>query len=90
MSRLSQLQRDVLELEAISWDLPGQKIAEFRRRHPHITETGYYMALNRLLADPAAYEYDDRRYAALLTRLASSADRAVSHRFSARTGDATS
>jgi hypothetical protein len=66
---LSRLQRDILELEARTWKQPGSKISEFRRRHPRITETGYYLALLRLLENPAAYEYGGRRYAPLLSRL---------------------
>lgn len=66
---LDRLQRDILELEARTWKQAGAKISEFRRRHPRITETGYYLALLRLLENPAAYEYGGRRYAPMLKRL---------------------
>lgn len=71
MSRpaLSRLQRDILELESRTWRLDGSKMTEFRRRHPRVTETGYYVALSRLLENPDAYEYDNRRYAATLKRI---------------------
>lgn len=66
---LTPLQLDILELEERSWAQPGAKHSEFRRRHPLVTETAYYLALWWLLTDRRAYEHDNRRYAAMLTRL---------------------
>ncbi len=66
---LSQLQLDILELEDASWNLPGEKLSEFKRRHPTVTATGYTVALHRLMADPRAWEYNNRRYAPTLRRL---------------------
>jgi len=67
---LTCVQRCVLELEAMTWKQDGAKISEFRRRHPLITETAYYLVLLRLLGNPRAYEYRGRRYAPMLRRLA--------------------
>lgn len=66
---LTQLQLDILELEDASFNRPGEKLSEFKQRHPNITEVGYGLALLRLLADPRAYEYDSSRYAGTLTRI---------------------
>lgn len=66
---LSGLQLTILELEAKTWKRAGAKYSEFRRRHPGVTEIGYYLALKLLLSDRRAYEYDERRYAAMLTRI---------------------
>ncbi len=63
---LSRMQLDVLELERRTWPQEGAKISEFRRRNPTVTEVGYYAALLTLLRTPAAYEYGNRRYAAML------------------------
>lgn len=63
------MQRDILELESQTWSQDGSKISEFRRRYPRVTETAYYLVLNRLLSDQRAYEHDDRRYAPMLVRL---------------------
>jgi hypothetical protein len=66
---LSVLQLDILELEDQLWKQPGGKISEFKRRHPHVTETGYTVALLRLLTDRRAWEYDGGRYAGTLGRI---------------------
>jgi hypothetical protein len=66
---LSQLELDILELEMASFGHPGNKLNEFKARHPHVTLTGYTVTLYRLLADPRAYEQDDGRYAATLGRI---------------------
>jgi hypothetical protein len=66
---LSRLQLDILELEARTWPLDGAKISEFRRRHPNITETAYYVALHRMLTNQAALEHGNHRYAPMLRRL---------------------
>lgn len=66
---LSQLQLDILDLESKTWRLAGSKISAFRQLHPLVTETGYYLALLRMLDNQAAYEYDGQRYAPLLKRL---------------------
>ncbi len=67
---LTCVQLCILELESMTWKQGGSKISEFRQRHPRVTETAYYVALLRLLRDPRAYEYRDRKYASMLTRLA--------------------
>jgi hypothetical protein len=66
---LTPLQRDILELEDASFNRPGEKLSEFKRRHPGVTEVGYGVALLRLLSDPRAYEYDNGRYAGTLARI---------------------
>jgi hypothetical protein len=66
---LTRMQRDILELELRTWPAPGAKISEFRRLYPTVTETGYLAALLVLIGTPAAYEVDNRRYAAMLRRL---------------------
>jgi hypothetical protein len=66
---LSPLQLDILELENTSFKWPGEKISEFRRRHPGVTSLGYGLALLRLLSDRRAYEYDGGRYATTLNRI---------------------
>jgi hypothetical protein len=66
---LTRLQLDILELESMTWSQNGSKIAEFRRRHPLVTETGYYLALLGLLSNQTAYEYDGQRYAPMLQRI---------------------
>lgn len=66
---LTPLQLDILELEHRKWSRPGEKISAFRQMHPHVTETGYYVALLVLMRTPAAYEVDDERYAAMLHHL---------------------
>lgn len=66
---LSRLQLDILELETASFALPGNKISEFKRRHPRLTETAYTVALLRLLTDRRAWEYDNGRYAGTLSRI---------------------
>lgn len=85
MTELSRLQRDILELEATDWALEGEKLAEFRRRHRGVTATGYEVALGRLLTNPDAYEYDNRRYAPMLARLAERAGQAADRRTALRT-----
>lgn len=82
---LSRLQRDILILEARTWTRPGEKFTEFRRRHPGVTQTGYDVALLRLLHDPRAYEYAGRRYAAMLTRLHRHHEAALERRLGLRT-----
>lgn len=77
---LTQLQLDILELERACFDRPGDKISEFKQRWPNITQAGYGLALLRLLADPRAYEYDNRRYAATLTRIRKLHSEAEQHR----------
>lgn len=71
---LSPLQIDILELEDASFGrpgvLPGQKLNEFRCRHPDVTVTGYGLALMRLLHDRRAYEFEGGRYAPTLNRIA--------------------
>lgn len=66
---LSRLQLDILELEDHSFNQPGEKLSEFKRRWPNVTMTGYGVALLRLLSDPRAWEYDGRRYAGTLARI---------------------
>jgi hypothetical protein len=66
---LTRIQLDILELEARTWALNGSKISEFRRRHPNITETAYYVALKLLLTNRTALEYDGGRYAAMLRQI---------------------
>jgi hypothetical protein len=66
---LSPLQLDILELEDASFNRPGEKLSEFRRRHPGVTSLGYGLALLRLLTDRRAYEYDGGRYAGTLARI---------------------
>lgn len=66
---LSQLQLDILELEDASFNRPGEKLSEFKQRHPGVTSLGYGLALLRLLSDRRAYEYDGGRYAVTLNRI---------------------
>ncbi len=66
---LTRLQLDILELEDASFNRPGDKLSEFKRRHPGVTQVGYGVALLRLLSDPRAYEYDGGRYAGTLARI---------------------
>ncbi len=66
---LTKMQRDILALESRTWPRAGEKISEFRKLYPSVTETGYYSALLVLLNTPAAYEYDGQRYGAMLRRL---------------------
>jgi hypothetical protein len=66
---LSDLQLDILELEAASWIQPGNKFHEFKARHPHVTVHGYTVVLLRLLSDRRAWEYDNGRYATTLARI---------------------
>lgn len=66
---LSQLQLDILELEQVSWKQPGNKINEFRDRHPDIGPARYTVILLRLLSDRRAWEYDDGRFAGTLGRI---------------------
>lgn len=66
---LSRLQRDILELEARAFAGDGEKLNEFKRRHPTVTTTGYTVALLRLLSDPRAWAYADGRYAGTLARI---------------------
>lgn len=84
---LSPVRRTILELESRTWAQDGAKIAEFRRRHPRITETGYYVVLDRLLADPCAYTYAGGRYASLLNRIARARESARTRRLATRTGE---
>lgn len=77
---LSPLQLDILALEDRFWKQDGAKISEFRRLHPHVTRTGYDVALGRLLKDRRAYEYAGGRYAGLLNRLAGATDEAIDGR----------
>lgn len=63
------LQHDILDLESQTWNRQGEKLTEFRRRHPLVTEIGYYVALRKMLSDPTSYQHENGRYAALLARL---------------------
>lgn len=76
---LSSLQLDVLELEGRTWKLAGSKHSEFRRRWPHITETAYYLALNRMLDDERA----QRHSPALINRLRRLRDEEIARRAAA-------
>jgi len=73
---LSRLQLDVLELEARTWKLAGSKHSEFRQRWPHVTETAYYLALNRMLDDERA----QRHSPALINRLRRLRDEEITRR----------
>lgn len=66
---LSRLQLDILELETMTWKQDGNKLNEFKRRHPNVTIAGYTVALLRLLSDRRAWEYDGGRYAGTLARI---------------------
>jgi len=68
-SDLTKMQLDILHLESQTWSQAGEKISAFKRLYPHVTETGYYLALLVMLSKPAAYEVDGQRYAAMLRRL---------------------
>lgn len=81
---LTRLQRDILELESMTWALPGSKISEFRRRHPTVTGIGYDLALLNLLSNPVAYSHDNGRYAAMLRRLDDSHREALARRVGLR------
>jgi hypothetical protein len=66
---LTRMQRDILHLESQTWSQPGEKISAFRKLYPRVTETGYDLALLVLLSKPAAYEFDNQRYAPMLRQL---------------------
>lgn len=54
-TEMSDLQKQVLELESQEWPTPGHK-ARSIRQHLRMSPTRYYQVLNLLLDDPRAAE----------------------------------
>lgn len=54
---LSDRDRAILEFERLWWRYPGAKEAHVRDTFD-LSITAYYVAVNRLLDDPAALEHD--------------------------------
>lgn len=69
LTPLTKLQLDILELEDASFNRPGEKLSEFKRRWPKVNEVCYGWTLLQLLSNPVAWEYDNRRYAGTLARI---------------------
>lgn len=71
-TEMSDLQKQVLELESQEWATPGQK-NRFMRRELGLTPTRYYQELNQLLDDSRAEAHNPL----LVRRLRRERDRRV-------------